>query len=74
MKSARHWRRTCTAPIAADTEPLHPYLLASDWPGGHRSLADAAGLARIDPGCNPLPVPTCTAPLPIAPPALRAAA
>jgi hypothetical protein len=73
-KTARRWRFTCTAPTAADTAPQHRYLSAVEWPGGLRMLAEGHCLATIDPGCNPLQVPTCTAPLPIAPPALRAAA
>lgn len=64
---ARLARFTCAAPAVA-TATQHRLLVTGpgDWTGGTRSLAASAGLGRIEPGCNSLSLPTCTAPAPIA--------
>lgn len=55
--------RTCSAPSAG--APLPEALsraLRAPWQGGLAALARAAGLDRIEPGCDARLAPTCFAP------------
>lgn len=58
-------RRTCSAPSASALIPeALSRALRSPWQGGFMSLARAAGLERIDSGCDARLAPTCFAPAP----------
>ena len=77
--TCRLWARECSAPAPASCSITRH--LRAPWTGGLVSLARAAGVDRIEPGCNPLNLPACFAPavdagaldLPLIPPSPLAA-
>lgn len=60
VQTCRRWARVCSAPAPASCSITRHLRLP--WTGGRASLARAAGVDRIDPGSNPLSLPTCYAP------------
>jgi len=66
---ARFLRAYTCIVYAGDGSPrAMPALMTAaegPWLGGHKVLADAAGLAHILRGCDPKLSPTCTAPVPL---------
>lgn len=61
---------TCIVYAGDGSSRAMPALMTAaegPWLGGHKVLADAAGLAHILRGCDPKLSPTCTAPLPSLP-------
>lgn len=56
--------RSCAAAPAGDTAPAAmPRALRAPWTGGFVALARAAGIERIEPGCDPRISASCFAPV-----------